>query len=529
MATPTYRDVVQPSLIDTSIPSNGRVEAAEALAQTFADFARTGAGLVGDLRAEQGRREGAEAGRTNDPAFRTGMAGLTAYGQAYNDTAMRSYAIKSEIAADEAAAKLELESGNKPEHFRATFGARRDEILKEAPEMARPILGEIYDRRMAASMERIITKQHMEIKQQARTDVAEGLMRSTDRLAQLRASDNPAFQEQAEEEQIKIDLLIDGAMRDGTLSQIEGSALKVDSARRATQQTVLYRFRNELDNPYGSPVDFIGRLMKANKKSEALPPQEEEQLVNSLLQELHERNSLASMAQNRSDDARQQRWMEGNRTASKLLLDGRLSSSTLSRMVADDELDPNRATALQNDLEAGGGDRPDDARERFRVQTNLMSYTEEEIAENGSLSWQSRRELIEKRRDEESGWRGTQAGREASDRIDRALKILPGVNPASLSEEELEKRDRAMTHWYNAVESMPDDKRAAQIIPLAEETIRTIIRDEATATASEFRLRIQQLEAEIAKGEMDEEEVKTAQRRLDRYKNNLREAEAKTK
>jgi hypothetical protein len=526
--TPTYRDVVSPSLIDVSMPSNGRAEAAQSLANTFRNFSNAGLDIVGQQRAEQGRREGAEAGRTDHPGFRTGMKALTAYGQAYNDTATRSYAIKSEIDADESATRLENEAGNDPEHFRLTFGARRDETIKNAPPEARAILAEVYDRRMASGMQRLIGVQAVEMKNAARNDVAEGVTRMTDTLGQLRASNDPNDFARAEEEQIKLDMLIDAATNDGTLSVIEASALRLDSTRKTVAQTVTYRFRDELDNPYGDPIGFIENLRERNKTSNSLPPDEEAKLMDGLLGELRERNSLANAKRQMNDGAQAARWAAGEKTATSMLLSGSLRIGTIQRMVDEDELDPALGRSLREDL-LQGNDRPDDSKERFRVETNLLKISEDEITKNGSLSWDTRRELITKRREQINGWRGTQQAREAADRIDRALGILPGTRPESMSEEELEQRDRALTEWYSAIDELPADQQRANTIPAAEEVIQRVIKSTAASEATQLRNLIEQVQKKISDGELDRLELKDAEKTLSNLQNRLREAEAKAK
>jgi hypothetical protein len=524
----TYRDQVRPSLIDTAIPDTGRASGAQQLAQTLKQFEHAGAQILGTYAAEQGRREGAEAGRTDHPNLRSGIASTTAYGRAYNNAATRAYAIKSEAAADEAATRLESEAGNDPEHFRVAFGARRDEILKNAPAEAKALLAEVYDRRMAAGVSKLQQAQLAEAREENRNILAEGVQRSTDRLAQLRASRDPALQAQAEEEQVKLDLLINGALQDGTLSATEAGALRVDAARQATKQVVSYRFREELENPYGDPVAFIQNVRDRNKTSEALSPAEEEKLVESLITDLRQHNALRSMAQQASDDTQAVRWALGDREATNAMLERRLTVDKLSQMVEDDQLDPAVARTLKNDLESGN-DRPDDAQERFRVETTLLEQTEDEISKNSQLSYDTRRELVLKRREQLAGWRGTQAAREASERIDRSLGLLPNMPARAMSPEELRKRDRALTEWYNAVEALPPDKRQQELIPQAEIIINKVIRTDAQARAARLRDKAAQGRAALASGELDDQEQEDLKDEIARYERSIAELEAKGK
>jgi hypothetical protein len=526
----SYRDNIAPALIDRNMPSNGRAQAAEQLASTFRNFAQKGTQIVGDLRAEQGRREGAEAGRTDNPSFRTGMSSTTAYGQAYNDTSMRSYAIKSEISADEAATRLELEAGNDPEHFRVAFGARRDETIKNAPPEARAVLGEVYDRRMAAGMQRLIGAQSMEIRKQARADVSEGLTRSTDRLAQLRASNDPALHAQADEEQVKIDLMIDGAVRDGTISKLEGGSLKVDSMRATTAQTMSYRFKGELNNPYGNPVKFIMDLKEYNKTNETLPPDEEDKLVAALLNDLQEHNALMSAGLKDSNLEQKRRWETGDNAATKALMDGSLTIRGLSRMLGDDGIDPAVARSLRSALESGS-DTPDDNAELLRVEPHLLEYSEQDLIANTRLSLATRRRLVLERQKQAAGWRGSQQASEGVRRISSALKIVPGADRDKLTEKEAAQYDSAMKAFYEQVEALPEDKRQAAIISTADEIVENVIKGKAAAKLETTRRRLDKARAanESRLEDMDEAERKKYDADIARMESQIRTLEQQAK
>jgi hypothetical protein len=528
MVTPTYRDRVNPALIDTGIQSNGRAAAAQELAGLFKQFERTGLEAVAANSQDVGRRQGAEAGRTDHPGFRTGMAGLTAYGRAYNDAATRSYAIQSQMAADEAATRLEAEAGDDPEHFRMAFGARADEVVKNAPPEARQILAQAYDQRMAEGVSRLVQKQTATMRQNDRDILSEGIARSADRLAQLQASDDPALMERGTEEQVKLDLLISGALNSGTISATEAGALRLDATRQTTKKLASYRFQKELDSPYGNPVGFIQNLIDFNKTSESLPPDEEEKLVSGLLEDLRQHNALLAMGQKDSDLEQKQRWELGDNLATNSMLDGKLTVSKLSDMLDNDELDPSVARTLYNELQSGN-DRPDDSRERFRVETALLETSEDDIAKDSRLSWSTRRELILKRREQMNGWRGTQQAREGAERIDRALNILPGTPVAAQSEEFLRKRERALTEWYNEIDGMPPEKRQAAIISVADRIIETQIRRQATDDAARLRQRVTDLQAKLASGDMSEREQKDATATIQMYERRLVELERKTK
>jgi hypothetical protein len=211
-----------------------------------------------------------------------------------------------------------------------------------------------------------------------------------------------------------------------------------------------------------------------------------------------------------------------------MLLDGTLTIGKLSAMGHDDAIDPAIARTLYNELKSGV-DRPDDTKERFRVETTLLDQTEEDIKTNSRLSYKTRTELVLKRRELANSWKGTQQAREAQDRIDRALKIPPGMNPAALSTDQLEKRDRAITEWYNTVDALPENERQTAAIAKSEEIINRVIRNDAQAKAATITKRIADLNAQLATGDLDDEETKQVQQKLADYERRLRAAEAQAK
>lgn len=482
----TYRDLQAPTLLDTTRLETGDSEVAAQLARSLKAFETGLAETAFELRAQQGAQEGAAAGESGDPEFRAGLRAQTAYGRAYNNAALRSYAVRAEGDAEDQAARLEVEAQNDPEKFLATFGAVRDEILKTAPPEARATLSEIYGRRLNTGVARLRQAQAIEINKQARADTAEGVERSIDRIATLYASNDPRDYELALEEEAKLNLLIDGARNDQTISPTEWAALKKSSQRKITQQTVAARFRNELNSPYGNPVDFIERLKKENVTSEALSPTEEAELVDHLVSELQQHNALMSARLSGDNAAVRARYEQGDREATAMLFAGELTTDKLRTMVVQQRLDPGRATSLANEL-SSGGIAMDDPKEAFHVRTNLLKYSDQEIESNQKLTWKTRGELLLLKREQEASWKGTQAAREADARIERALGILPGTMIQSLSDEQKAALDQAKTEWYNEVDKLPPAERQAAVLTVAEDVIGRFIRKNKSAEAQALR------------------------------------------
>lgn len=482
MAVVQYRQLSAPEAVDTTQYNDGSAAAATKLAATFKDFTNDSSVLGQEMSSSEGAKAGDLAGAVGDPNLHEGFTKYTAYSQAYNNAATRSYAIRSEGDAEETAARLEVQANNDPTLFQATFGAVRDATLAQAPPEARGMVADVYNKRMAEGMTRVITAQQEEFKKQARVDVSEGIARSTDRIANWQASDDPTLHAQADDEQVKLGLMIDGAKGDGTLSQTEADSAHIMAQRSITEQTVTYRFKNEMNNPYGDPVAFIQRLQDANRTSETLDPQEESKLVTTLFETLRQKNALDTFDKRHNGTLEQMRYEVGDRSATSQLLAGQLTQKTLLDMVTSQNLKPETARTLLDQLNKGD-ETKDDPKSVFDVKTDLLNYTDEEITSKPGITWKTKAELIDERNKEALGWRGTQQAKEGEGRIERALGIVPGTDRKMLSDDELTQLQQAKTTWYNQVDAMDPAQRQGSAISTAESVIGTYIRKQKSDEA----------------------------------------------
>lgn len=473
MAT-RYRNLQGPVAVDTNSIDNGDAQTAQALAGAFKEFSNQGFEIAGGLATERGRQAGSAAGATSDPAFRAGMRAQTMYGQAYNNAALRSYAVHAEADADDTAVRLEAEANNDPEKFKATLGAVHAEVLKQAPEQARGVLDEIYTRKLGDGTARLTQSAMAEQKAKARVDVSEGISRSTDRIAQYRATDDPAQHVLADEEDHKLAMLIDASVKDGTLTQVEGVAAHVNAQRSVTAQTVSAKFSRVLDDPYADPVKFIENLKKVNRSSDLLPPDQEDKLVASLLSDLREKNMLDSARSQEAEHAEKARYEAGDRVATAAMIDGSLSPSQLLHMVQQQRLEPSVARTLHNELQ--NPTAADDPEVAFNVRANLLDYTDDDIKTQVGLTWKTKGDLLLKKREDEQSWKNTQAAREADDRIDRALGIVPGTMIQTLPVEVRTARDTAKTKFYKEVDALPANERQNKVLSVADDVVKKVIR-----------------------------------------------------
>lgn len=473
MAAVDYRQLSGPAQLETFNYDDGSAAAANSLAGAFRQFTAD----VSSVGQAMNEDAGAKAGATGDPQFKEGFTKLTAYSRAYNNAATRSYSIRAENDAEDTAARLEVQAANDPDHFRTTYTAVRDAVVAQAPPEARGLVNDIYNKRLGQGTARLTASQQTEFQKQARVDVSEGIARSTDRISNWLSSDDPVLHAQADDEQVTLSLMIDGAKNDGTITDTEAASAHIQAQRSITEQSVGYRFKNELNNPYGDPVGFIQRLQEENRRSSALPPAEEEKLVTSLFETLRQKNALESFDKRKDGREEALRYEQGDRTFTAKLLAGTLMQKDLLDGVTSQNLKPETARTLMSALHSGDNEK-DDQKSLYNLKTDaaFLNRTNDEIAAWPGLTWKTKADVIEERDRLRNGWRGTQQAHEGSERIDRALGIVPGTPMQALSDDQKTQRQQALTHWYNEVDALDPAQRQGQAIKLSEDVVTRFVR-----------------------------------------------------
>lgn len=533
MAT-RYRDLESRSLIDVGArsTSSGAANAAAQLAESFASFSRTAAD-VGSLAVAFGAEKqadlGAREGLAGQPALRKGLQSLTKYGRAYNSAALRGYAIRADLDANSTAARLEVEAGTDPDRYQKTMNAARDAVLSEAPQEAHAVLQEVYAKRTGEGLARIHGALATELRNEDRKLIVENVAQQTERIAYLRSLNTPEAFNEADEEEVKLSMLIDAAVNDGSMTAVEGLATRRAIKRDVLMATVLERFKNELNDLNGDPIAMLETVQDVVRADQSLTPEEETKLVESLFATLRDRNSMDAMRASAENDEREARYAAGDRLATERLLGGDLTQRNLLTMIQADQLSPTTARTLMNELQSPTRVAKSDPAELFRVSTNLMTTSEEDIVENQGLTWADRQALILKRREEAAGWKGTQAAREAFDRIDRALGIVPGINSRMLSEEEARSRDEALTELYNVIDALPEEERQSVVIAEAEKVIGNRIRIAAGQEAQQIRSRMERYQRDKDPDRMNETQKQEYDRQIGVYENRIRELETRAR
>lgn len=405
---------------------------------------------------------GAEAGAAGTPQLKSSF---TLYGRAYNDSAVRAYAMSQYADIEQTMGQFETEAGNDAAKFSAKVDGWRTGALQNVIPEARPFIQQMVQERSQEGLSRITTAARQQQKETVRTQIAAGLDVMAGKASKyfLEGTEESVTKAQATG-QAYLDM-VDASVADGTFSPKEGQALKDNHLRNSIEWLAAGRLEAEYSLPNGNPV----RVIKEILANPAMDDADRQQVSRNLFNRLNLLQTADREASARSDAEFKAEAEAADRDLTSLLLRGKLTLGKIDEAVRLRGLDPSRATSLAEKLNAGPGG--DDDRERFRVETNLLTYTRDEITNNPRLSWRTKLTLIEKLDGKMQGWPDTNMAQEGRRRIDNALGIVPGVMNALLSEEDAKARGTAQTMWFDRVQALPPEQREQQIIPIAQEVI----------------------------------------------------------
>jgi hypothetical protein len=200
--------------------------------------------------------------------------------------------------------------------------------------------------------------------------------------------------------------------------------------------------------------------------------------------------------------ARKEVYEKNERVFTAAYLQGRLGKGDLVRALEVDAIDPTLARTLANEMEsdATGGEPPETTQALlFALNANLLALTEDDIR-NAPIPFKEKIPLLEKYRERVSGWGSTPEAKEAMARIDRELGFVPGTPTATLSQDDLRRRGRAMTELYNRVQSLPPDPRQTAVIGVAEEVVETVLKTQQQRSAQKARAQLDVLRKKDVSG-----------------------------
>jgi hypothetical protein len=407
---------------------------------------------------------GAAAGAAGTPQLKSSF---TLYGRAYNDSAVRAYAMSQYSDIEQTMGQFEVEAGTDAAKFTAKVDGYRNGALQGVIAEARPFIQQMVQERSQEGLSRITTAARVQAKETVRVQIAGGLDAMAGKVSKyfLESTDDSIAKAQATG-QAYLEM-VDASVADGTFSPKEGQALKDNHLKNSMEWLSAGRLEAEYSLPNGNPVRVIQDVIS----NPALTDEDRQQLGRNLFNRLN----LLQAADKEASDLRSAEFKAeaeaADRDLTSMLLRGKLTVGKIEEAVRLRGLNPSRATALFEKLGAGPG--ADDDRERFKVETNLLTYTRAEIESNPRLSWDTKRALIERLDSRLGGWQDSNPSQEARRRIDNSLGIVQGIPNPLLTAEIAAKRGEALTAWYDEMALVPPAERDAKALTIADQVINT--------------------------------------------------------
>ena len=478
-----YRQLQNPEQVRTDLPDSGAAARAAALAGAFHQFEEVTHDISDTLGTKAGALAGAASGNTGHPQYRQGLLQLTAYGRAFNNAATGAYAVQAEAQADSLAARLRVEANKDPNTFNATYSAARDAVLKNAPAQAVPMLTDLYNKRLAAGLAAITGDQLEEDRQHQRQAYDEGISRDTSQVAYLQGLGTPQGDAEAADQLVKLTAKIEGGVTAGLFSASDAQARTIIAHRQITEQVFTTQFDNELAKPDGNPgamLENFRLLHNANlnnpNEPTVLSEAEFNQLMTTAKSKLQQQRLIESYERSNGRSADQLKYQEGDRQATSLMFRGGLTTSVLDTMVRNQDLTPERATALQNMLATNAANGKGNTEMYFKLHNDpqFLDMKPADIARYvgpGGLNGKQADELAQDAEKRRNSWEGTQQSKQAVDAISVALKIPPGTEQAAMTDDQRKAFGEARQEYIQLMNNIDPSKRAGATM----DTARTVI------------------------------------------------------
>lgn len=471
MARRYQRDTLyQPPGVDDS-----KARTSQALAQALSGFTRQAANIGAVLNAQKGEQAGAMS--TGKPDLKSKF---TAYGQAFNNAATRNYLIEQFTDMETQIGRVENEAGNDPDLFLAQAdGVRKGALENSLPEV-RGQLAEMYAKRVAEGASRITKAKIKEEKDLAKVRINEGLTTLTDSISRKMTSGDPNLMAQAEEEELQLSMMIDGAVNSGDLTAAEAVVMKGDATKGITKQIITGEFERQVKA--GNGVDFIGKVM-ASPDIADLADDEKQQLVGELFTRLNRHQALQQEQAQTDETSRKLVYDQAERNLTRLWMAGKLTVDVLTAYNDQGVASPETVQKFYGRLRENP-DAPSDPRVKALLSLNILDadITEDVIMDRGDLSWPDKQKLIEERRKKLADFADTEISQEARRRISAAFGGSDGFSIAFLEPDKAKQRGDALTLWWNWMNGVPPEKRDEVALTLAQDAVKQVAGRTTTAT-----------------------------------------------
>jgi hypothetical protein len=518
-----YRQVQQPAEVDM-YGINRAAEAEESaanfraseLSRTFKTFEGGVNDIADKVETHAGALAGAASGNTGHPQYQQGLERFTAYGQAFNNAATGAYAVEAEAQADDAAARLRVEANNDPKTFATTYSAVRDAVLKTAPADAVPMLTELYNRHLAEGVAAVSGAQAQQQQDTQRATYQMGIDRQTSRVANLQGSANPQDQLRAQDEEVKLSLLIQGGVNSGLYSPAQAQALRIGAMRAVTEQVFQTQIDRELANPNGDALGVLQRFREAHlanlantKEPVVLPESEFQKLMADGTTKVREQNMMERQIKLNGNTAEQQRYKAGEQLYTSQLFEGKLTVQALDDAVRSGDLKPSVGRSLRTQMLSGNNKSVPQAKWNAYHDPRLLDMTNQDIANLPGLSWNDKLTLSQHAQKERDGWNGTQNVKLARQAISDALKIPRGAETATLTTDQLRGLQDANQEYTTLMQGTDPAKRDSMAATIAQQVIKGVHQKQAMNVVDTQQAALQSYIEEYGPGSNNPADSKT--------------------
>lgn len=490
-----YRQLQNPvmPLSPDQLPSTGRVQEAEQLAATLKNFSGKVQDFAVQRATQAGAIAGAAAGQTGTPALKDGLTRFSAYNQAYNNAALRSYLIETSIATDAQAATLQIQANKNPGTYLATATAARDAAIKAAPVQAQGEIAEMWNKHIAQGNANVSAANANDIVDRQRTLVDVDIGVSTNKIAKMQAdamiTGNPTSMAEAADENTKLFARIQAAANTGTISQVEAAGRIAAAHRSIFEQTWVSQFEHELNtspDPQAA-LKIIDKFHVANAANTVLSEDEEHKLSIRMFSDLKEQNLVVAKLKSLSKSDEQLKYEVGDKVYTGLYLTGQLTEAKLAQGVANSDIRPERATGLVQLMKNANTEAKSDQRviNKTKLDPQFLDKTDDEIIRTPGINAKDAGTLIAERDKRNTTYEGTQEYKDGVQAINRALKILPGPT-GMLSDADRKRQTDAIGDYHDAVKNTDPAKRSVNMAALAQQAITNANARAAAADLTNF-------------------------------------------
>lgn len=402
------------------------------------------------------------------------------------------------------------------------------------------MLTDLYNKRLANGMAAISGDQQTEMRNTQKATYDEGVQRQISRVAVLMGSPNAQDQVSAQDEQVKLSLLIDGGKNAGLYSDAEAQAMHISSQRAITGQVFESQFNQALSSDDGGvkAVALLDNFQKAHienisdsTKPAILSEPEYQKLYADGITKLREYNLAMSSIRRDGKSAEDLRFEAGDKQYTSMLLSHTLTDKDLDGATRSGDLKPEVARALHNQLLNGPTEVKTSPTTLFKLHTDpdFLNMTDGDLANYPGLAKKDALDASKEIARRNGSWEGTQSSKQAMGAISAALKIPAGTPAASLSDDERKALVNAQQDYIQRMNALEPAKRDGAAGTVAQEVIKASQQRQAASDARDFTAGKQSYIDRHGPQSNSPVDEKTFQDRMKYFDNQISSASARAK